>query len=748
MNVLDYGAMADMLTLSSAVTMTVGSGVANIPGASFTSTDVGKPITILGAGASGAPIAGTITAWTSATSITVSVDASTALTGAADVTVIYGTDNTPYFIDAISALPASGGTIYVPAGRYYFAPNTQVIEPPPNSIFYGDGKNASILYFDWICHNYQRALFDNDQLTSGSVEFAYLGFIGAIYLGLGSGPRMIDLESQAGYITDVRLHNCGFTNLGGGAIFCSLINNVQIIENDVNYSFSGAFDTWDCNSVDISHNYIKGTGDDCIAAHTVDTVGASPNPLIPLRGGVRFCNNTIEDSQGLSIEGSKQCVIVGNTFRRCLNYAMNLSFGNTAFAQGNTQAFSLIVRNNYIADVWYPQAIPRQENHFAIFVGVPTKSPGSGSSSVGSAPGTPYTSGSSTTIVPLYGSDNSFGGFYLNDVASSGNSGASYTTPCAGAYWIDISDNQIVRTLPATAEWSQWGYGTQVLSKDTSATPVSYQAYNPVITDLNLQNPGIVLYGSIKNSRIANNIIQTGGPPISLGSKANNLDYENVVIEGNILADFAAVPQAQNYPAPGTGAVANIAAGIAWLGASATTQRIVIRNNFFDGDPNFSSSFRGANGTWTTSTGTPSGISAQYLQGVVFENNHFRNVVTPIQGNSLQTVKGNVAYGVPAAVGYSASNNGIGVVPTPGYGWTHVIEQGDLTQSTYGEIVFAPYSESSAIPSTGTWVEGVFVRNASPVVASGQILLGWSRLTTGSGNTSGTDWTPVYGSTT
>lgn len=42
---------------------------------------------------------------------------------------------------------------------------------------------------------------------------------------------------------------------------------------------------------------------------------------------------------------------------------------------------------------------------------------------------------------------------------------------------------------------------------------------------------------------------------------------------------------------------------------------------------------------------------------------------------------------------------------------------------------------------------GDFVRNTAPAIAAGKVLLGWSRLVTGSANVAGTDWAPLYGTT-
>jgi len=57
-------------------------------------------------------------------------------------------------------------------------------------------------------------------------------------------------------------------------------------------------------------------------------------------------------------------------------------------------------------------------------------------------------------------------------------------------------------------------------------------------------------------------------------------------------------------------------------------------------------------------------------------------------------------------------------------------------------------TRSAAMPTSGAFGIGSFVYNTAPVVAAGKTLLGWQRLTTGSAHVAGTDWTPVYGTTT
>lgn len=53
-------------------------------------------------------------------------------------------------------------------------------------------------------------------------------------------------------------------------------------------------------------------------------------------------------------------------------------------------------------------------------------------------------------------------------------------------------------------------------------------------------------------------------------------------------------------------------------------------------------------------------------------------------------------------------------------------------------------SSSAALPTTGTFAIGSFVYNTAPTVVAGKTLLGWQRLTTGSGHVLGTDWSPCY----
>jgi hypothetical protein len=66
--------------------------------------------------------------------------------------------------------------------------------------------------------------------------------------------------------------------------------------------------------------------------------------------------------------------------------------------------------------------------------------------------------------------------------------------------------------------------------------------------------------------------------------------------------------------------------------------------------------------------------------------------------------------------------------------------QGVYISSAAGSYTTA----AAAMPATGTYTQGAFVRNTGGTVSAGKILLGWYRLTTGSAHVSGTDWSPCY----
>jgi len=117
-SVKDFGAVADAVTLSSSsVSIASGSAALTVTGASFTSADVGKAIGVDGAGTSGGVLTTTIAGYTSATQVTLTATASTALSAVA-AKVAYGADNTNAFQLALNYSVLTGDIPIVPIGNY------------------------------------------------------------------------------------------------------------------------------------------------------------------------------------------------------------------------------------------------------------------------------------------------------------------------------------------------------------------------------------------------------------------------------------------------------------------------------------------------------------------------------------------------------------------------------------------------------------------------------------------------------
>lgn len=122
-NVKNYGAKGDGRIVTDGV-MNSSFPALTSATAAFTAADVGKAISVNLAGASGIPLTGTIASYTSATQVTLSVSASTSVTGAR---VALATDDSLAIQAAHDAIPtAAGGKMYYPEGVYGVTANLSI----------------------------------------------------------------------------------------------------------------------------------------------------------------------------------------------------------------------------------------------------------------------------------------------------------------------------------------------------------------------------------------------------------------------------------------------------------------------------------------------------------------------------------------------------------------------------------------------------------------------------------------------
>lgn len=105
------GQKGDAIEVTATVSVTSGDNVLTATGASFTDNDIGKLITIPGAGSGGTPLVTTIQDRVNATTIVLADNASTTLSSSSK-TIIYGTDDRTAFQNALLTIPHNGGIIY------------------------------------------------------------------------------------------------------------------------------------------------------------------------------------------------------------------------------------------------------------------------------------------------------------------------------------------------------------------------------------------------------------------------------------------------------------------------------------------------------------------------------------------------------------------------------------------------------------------------------------------------------------
>jgi hypothetical protein len=468
---------------------------------------------------------------------------------------------------------------------------------------------------------------------------------------------------------------------------------------------------WDVSNALVTDNIIIGANDDAISAHSDD------NAPTPVRSGLVIADNLIAESQGIKVLGAKIASITGNVMRRMMGYGIFVAQASGAH-QGGSPLVAVKVCGNVITDV-FRRSEPNWRNWEQYYIRVEGSAKNAGGEA--SAPGEPVPG--SGAVTPLYGSGS--GAFYANNTGS-----AAIASP--GGWWVEVTDNQLLRTLPAPAAISDWGYGADGLWVGNNGDGSGF--YNGAIAESSMNTRAIRIGPSLHNALIARNLIQTGAAraieffDAAGGAAIADGQFQDVVIEGNRISDFSQ-------------------AAIWWPTAAVSRQRIRIERNLFDGDPQFRSPARGAGGTWQAAT-APVGVQMTTLSGAFVAGNHFRNLAAPLAtGAGVNNLLGNVVHGQPAALGFSTANKGVGTVAAAGPAWHYLIEESDPASSAYGQTASETLTQSATMPASGLYVAGHMVARSDFSQVNGQTQLGWKRLTTGGAHVPGVDWQPVYATT-
>ena len=587
-----------------------------------------------------------------------------------------------------------GGVLYFSKGEYLFGGNSAGWTEIKSAItIVGDGMNETILNYKTVngaqgfWHAGLSGPFTDD------VTFSDLSIVGS----WGDGGDYTTTTGQLIRIItsgDIRITRVRLRNPRNLATSCKGANSFLVDESEVIDSAGGG---WRCSDVrygKVSNCYFKNVNDDTVDMHSLD---ATTHPEASVDRSLVAVGNNIVDSQGIVMLGAKNTIVAGNTLTRCIGRAVKVGFSGGS--EGNTAPVAVNITGNTITDLLSPLIFSPVSGARAIGIVVeqlpPTQVGGSGTDYVGSSDG----SGGVVEPWPY---------LYTNGIDT-----APAVIP--GAYWINVSENVITRTIEPTANYSDYGFGTRLGRTGPS---------DPTVTASDMMEEGILFVGSFRDSKISGNIISGAEKAIFFEGTTGlaAAQYNNVVVSDNILTNFTTT----GIDAQGPGL-------------------LVIRGNAFDGDPYNIHADRLANGKWGAGYTNNTALTFVSARAIVSDNS-FRNVGRIISGTlTLDTqFDGNQIICDPNATGDDADNIGIRNISTPDlYGYV-VIEDGDPSSSTFNRTQQPCLLTHTSQPTAGKYVFGHFVRNVSPsLLGSGgskYIVHGWIRGTTGTGHILNTDW--------
>jgi hypothetical protein len=594
-----------------------------------------------------------------------------------------GTDDGPAIQLALNAAnTAGGGKVYLPKGIYRKADTSPSLIMYSNTTIEGDGDCSVLFHDDTVANPRKDLLTANNTSNIAFKNFKLLGTADTY----GSATN-ISQGLGGTTITNLRCENVTFQGL---RFMCTLFEKVSggiFTGNRLLRCMRDGIRCVHSYNIIVDGNTFENVVDDTVALHSKDSFTE------PVGSGFVVSNNTFFACQGIKILGGKRVVVSGNTFSRMIRRAIDVSV-EYGLTEGASNLLDVTVSNNVIQDTFSQfgtNEIIRVAS-YAYDKGALSDQPG-----VNSAP---------------------YSYNWTNNIDTG-------TVTKIGGNGIRIENNTISRTLPAVAAYSDYGLGP--LYSLSSGWP-----FDPAILDTSFDCHGVVVYGAVRGLRICGNQISglgltTGAIRLTAQAVSTYPDFVDVLIEGNVISDC---PNG----------------GIALTGGDAAAARnLIIRGNIIDLDPYYRAATHSADNTWSGAT-TVLGISNNTaITGSVITGNWFAHLGTPISSGTagVAYIKDNFVLCSPNSIANDALNKGVRGLTTQ-YEFIHVKYDGDPTSGTYGEITNMPLSTAASIPTTGWYGSGHVVKNGSMAVAAGKVLMGWVRLTTGTGHVSGTDWSPLY----
>lgn len=616
------------------------------------------------------------------------------------------TDNTVAFQTAMNKARSTGGTVFIPAGSYYFA-GTSSLDPGAGGFSMVGEYGKSMLYWNPGTYKFtanpggtQNHLIRNTaNVAKQLLYFENLTVVGDFDTrGENGGGTAFYLD----HYPEIKFSYCKWKRC---AWMATDIHFSQYVSWDYCLMEECARDG--CRSIEtkyvsVTNCTFRTQGDDCVAFHGNGySPGYDPDDGTPRREGLIVSGCKFLDcTSSITALGCRSVIVTSNYSNRLRGAFFFGPNDPQSTGEGSNPCHTLLIADNVILN-----SVGGLVTAQAMINITGIADPRATAQSSGIVPGMPNGSG---VFTPVWGWDNA-------DIRDAND---AIPPP---QDWV-IRGNIIARRLPAVAHYSDWGFG-KLGSHDWNYDPAIVDDAGGVAGTMRCN--GISIEAGLR-TLVEGNVISHVGIGIALFAPSTlKPQMTAAVVRGNTLFD-----------------VTNACINIGTTGFN----DIVVERNILYGDVYRLAANSNANGTYNNGSLGPYGI-LNLGTGAVVKGNKIGFVCIPVSNlNSGNITEDNLVVAtVAAGGGFSVSNKGVGTIwDEDQFGFTYLHVNCDPTSGTYGTLLNVEVNYSSTMPSTGTYVRGHIVRRTTPTITSKGLLYGWYRLVTGSSHTLNTDWAPMY----
>lgn len=490
-------------------------------------------------------------------------------------------------------------------------------------------------------------------------------------------------------------NNLRFKNIGQMCLVTGGAERLSVTDCVFDTSQRDGINASGTRHVYIAGNFFRNVCDDAVAVATPPSAGNYSESVI-VEG------NIFVDCQGMNVVSNQTLIVRNNIMKRPHVRAIQAGRASGVWAAESNARFNLIIEGNIVTDVFKRNRFGGAGADYAYISVVDITSDTGGS-------GEPM-----ATLTPVSGSNYTFNPDGLGGIVSPAPWFHAFSNR-VGNLNIQVKNNICMRTLEPVASYLDYGFGPRFVQ--------NVGPYTGDVIEADFYETHYQLKGVIRNALLEGNISYGAGTPIYMTDYLNGaaVEADNVVLRGNILTNIRGV------------AAINYEGGY----------MVFAEDNLIDGDPLHRHSARGPNGTWTSATGL---AAYRATRGKIAVNGGtVRNLATI----AVETGAGRAVFLTPVKVmadlagrGDLAANKGIRNVPRK-IPVDYIRVGSDPAAADYGQISTIGERYADVMPTSGHYLAGHVVTNASPVASGGQIVTGWLRLTTGNGHAAGTDWSEL-----